>query len=89
MFSIVLLALEMQDKETGTFTIVWKNEHPGSTRFCRLMIFTYVGERKETTTSEVAQIQDHITKLKPASMKSGEFRNRCKVTHKTTMTMID
>ena len=52
-------------------------------------------KNRETTsstrvsTSEVAQIQHQITKLKPTSTQFGECRDRYKETHKMTMTMID
>ena len=82
-------ALEMFDLKSGKGLTIWKNPRPGSSRLCRIMRFRYVKETMETIAYEVKLIKEEIKKLKPTTIKFGQSRTRCEVTHKMIMSMVD
>lgn len=64
--------------------ILWQNNYPSSTRFCRPIQFKFVKEEKNVVKSCVKDIEDQISLLTPSVSEEG-----ISVTHKLLLTMID
>lgn len=79
--SYVPLRLMVCDK------VLWKNNTPSSTRFCRPIRLQVAKETKELTVNEERYIKEQINKLTPSNIKfkSCSFQ----VNHKLQLTMID
>lgn len=64
-------------------TIVWENDRPSSTFYCRPIMFKFIKETQSTVVSIKASITQEIERLHPSR------NNQVEVKHQLHMTMID
>ena len=85
--SIVILKLIATDTVSGKERIIWENERPSSTRFCRPIKFKFVNETKEMIIAEKKHIDRQIQSLGPSKFVSDDKEHL--VQHTLLFTMID
>lgn len=64
--------------------IIWENERPSSTSFCRPIMFTFMKETKINVQKEMAAMETEIEALTPSTITDG-----ISVKHQLLLTMID
>lgn len=64
-------------------TVIWENDRPSSTFYCRPIMFKYIKETKEVVMSEMSRIREQIETLEPTRM--GDSL----ISHDMLLTMID
>lgn len=69
--------------------IIWKNENPGSSRLCRLLMFEQAPETKERTISEIELMKAKIKNIAPTKIKVPDTRCTITVIHEFALTMVD
>lgn len=78
MVSLVPIRLQKFDG-----TIVWENDLPSSTFYCRPIMFKFTKETQSTVAIIKASITEEIERLQPSKIKQVEVK------HQLHMTMID
>lgn len=71
----------------GKTEIVWKNDRPSSTRFCRIIKFAYKKETKETIQEEVHLMNEKINSLQSAKVEVNKVE--IDINYKMILSMID
>lgn len=86
-FLVSFVSLTIEMIEPHGQSIIWCNQQPGSTRYCRPINFEFTKETQEKTVTEINLIRNQIMHLLPSSIETdiGNF----KVTHDMKLTMID
>lgn len=86
-FMISMVPLKLETKTSSGWEVIWKNERPSSTKFCRPIKFEYTQETPEKIRSDVNDINDKIKNLIPTVLETnnGIFE----VIHELVLTMID
>ncbi|CAB3239315.1 unnamed protein product [Arctia plantaginis] len=85
MFSVSLVPLRLIQEDSNN--IIWQNPRPNSTRFCRMIRFSYKKETKEVIKSEVNIIKTQISKLVPSQITIHGINLIC--SHDLVFTMVD
>ncbi|KAG6456667.1 hypothetical protein O3G_MSEX009874 [Manduca sexta] len=80
-FMTSLVPLKLTEESTGN--ILWQNERPSSTIYCRPISFKFMKETEVNVKSELAAFESEISNLTPT-----EFENTM-ITHNLMLTMID
>lgn len=79
-FMISLVPLRLASNNV----IIWENERPSSTSFCRPIMFTFMKETKINVQKEMAAMETEIEALTPSTITDG-----ISVKHQLLLTMID
>ncbi|XP_024892766.1 uncharacterized protein LOC112468009 [Temnothorax curvispinosus] len=67
--------------------IIWNNDRPSSTRYCRAIQFEYTKETAEKIKSEKQRMDDEIAQLRETEIE--KFGTTFKINHQMIFTMID
>lgn len=86
-FMISMVPLKLEIKTSFGWEIVWKNERPSSTKFCRPIKFEYASETPEKIRSDVNDINEQIKNLIPTILETNN--GIYEVVHNLSLTMID
>lgn len=81
-FICSLMPIKIYDSENNE--ILWQNNYPSSTRYCRPIIFKFIKEEKNEVKSCVKEIQNQISLLTPSISETNIV-----ITHKLLLTMVD
>lgn len=65
LFSLVPLKLVESKNNSGVISVLWENQKPSSTRYCRPIQFLFEKETACNTKNEVSKIKKEINELKP------------------------
>jgi hypothetical protein len=87
MVSMVPITIRSIEPTTSTFSTVWKNPRPCSTRYCRPIMFEYAKETSEKIKEEVTLMENQIKILQPTIVTA--FGRDIKVVHRFFLTMVD
>lgn len=82
-----MVPLKLEIKTSFGWEVVWKNERPSSTKFCRPIKFEYVSETPEKIKNDVNDINNKIKNLIPTTLKINS--ETYEVVHELFLTMID
>lgn len=85
LFSISLVPLRLIHVPTSN--ILWQNPRPNSTRFCRMVRFSFRKETQDVIKSEVNQMKAQIANLVPSNIKINNAEVDC--THLLVFSMVD
>lgn len=81
-FICSLVPIKIYNSENNE--ILWQNNYPSSTRFCRPIQFKFIKEERNEVKSCIKDIQNQISLLTPTILGEGIF-----ITHKLLLTMVD
>lgn len=79
-FMASLVPLQLHNEEN---IVIWENDRPSSTFYCRPISFKYIRETKEVVTTEMNRIKKEIATLMPTIYKETT------IGHNLLLTMID
>lgn len=82
-FMISLMPLQIKSSDS----IIWKNPHPSSTKYCRPVRFNFMKENHETTNQEFNEMQSQIASLENTLVNSND--QDVNNDHKLFSTMVD
>lgn len=84
MFTVVPINLRLSN---NIHTYAWKNNVPGSTRFCRPLKFMYLKETTSLIVSETDSVKENIKKLLPTTFIVNG--TEISIMHDLVLTMVD
>lgn len=82
-FSVSMVPLILESESS----VIWKNPHPASVKFCIPLTFCFEKESSERTRFEINRIEEEINNLLPTILHIDTLQ--CKVNHVMTLTMVD